>query len=199
GAASLLHALGAMAVPAERSPEALAASGACPVQRARRLLDPCRAGGGLRRRAAAVAAAAVLLLAPPALTLGAAAVTVATSPPCATGPRRGRPPRSESSRPDARRRGRRTGSRPRWPAPCPAAAPPPAGTRRSRPGEAGERLLEPGARAADDPEETAMDSKAWDERYRATGLVWGAGPNRFVVEQTEGLAPGRAQIGRAHV
>ncbi|MFC7739793.1 class I SAM-dependent methyltransferase [Nocardiopsis composta] len=37
-----------------------------------------------------------------------------------------------------------------------------------------------------------MDSKAWDERYRATGLVWGAGPNRFVVEQTEGLAPGRA-------
>src|SRR5690606_9077745 len=76
--------------------------------------------------------------------------------------------------------------------PCPAAAPPPAGTRRSRPGEAGERLLEPGARAADDPEETAMDSKAWDERYRATGLVWGAGPNRFVVEQTEGLAPGRA-------
>lgn len=83
GAASLLHALGAMAVPAERSPEALAASGACPVQRARRLLDPCRAGGGLRRRAAAVAAAAVLLLAPPALTLGAAAVTVATSPPCA--------------------------------------------------------------------------------------------------------------------
>src|SRR5690606_39971361 len=46
--------------------------------------------------------------------------------------------------------------------------------------------------AADDPEETAMDSKAWDERYRATGLVWGAGPNRFVVEQTEGLAHGRA-------
>ncbi|MFW5418868.1 M56 family metallopeptidase [Nocardiopsis sp. CNT-189] len=83
GAASLLHALGAMAVPAERSEEALAASGACTVQRARRLLDPSRAGGDLRRRAVAAAAAAVLLLAPPALALGSAAITVATSPPCA--------------------------------------------------------------------------------------------------------------------
>ncbi|WP_017596652.1 class I SAM-dependent methyltransferase [Nocardiopsis potens] len=37
-----------------------------------------------------------------------------------------------------------------------------------------------------------MDSDAWDERYRAAELVWGAAPNRFVVEQTEDLAPGRA-------
>ncbi|MDA2814037.1 M56 family metallopeptidase [Nocardiopsis sp. RSe5-2] len=84
GAASLLHALGAMALPArpaERAPEALGADGACPVERARRLLGPARAGGA-GRRALAVAAAAVLLLSPPALTLGAAAVTVATSPPC---------------------------------------------------------------------------------------------------------------------
>ncbi|WP_017539371.1 M56 family metallopeptidase [Nocardiopsis halophila] len=84
GAAPLLHALGAMAVPAApagRAPQALAADGACPVQRARRLLGPSR-GGGAARRVLAAAAAAVLLFTPPALTFGAAAVTAATSPPC---------------------------------------------------------------------------------------------------------------------
>lgn len=37
-----------------------------------------------------------------------------------------------------------------------------------------------------------MDSNAWNQRYAATELLWSAGPNRFVVEQTTGLAPGRA-------
>lgn len=37
-----------------------------------------------------------------------------------------------------------------------------------------------------------MNSDAWDERYAADDLVWSVGPNRFVVEQVEGLAPGRA-------
>ncbi|MFW5418867.1 class I SAM-dependent methyltransferase [Nocardiopsis sp. CNT-189] len=37
-----------------------------------------------------------------------------------------------------------------------------------------------------------MDSDAWDERYRAAEPVWGTAPNRFVVEQTGDLAPGRA-------
>lgn len=37
-----------------------------------------------------------------------------------------------------------------------------------------------------------MDANAWDERYAASELVWSAGPNRFLVEQVEGLAPGRA-------
>ncbi|TVR33040.1 MAG: class I SAM-dependent methyltransferase [Nitriliruptor sp.] len=37
-----------------------------------------------------------------------------------------------------------------------------------------------------------MDSATWDERYAADDLVWSAGPNRFVVEQVDGLAPGRA-------
>ncbi|WP_101258117.1 class I SAM-dependent methyltransferase [Streptomyces barkulensis] len=37
-----------------------------------------------------------------------------------------------------------------------------------------------------------MDSRAWDERYAAADLVWGGEPNRWVVRETEGLAPGRA-------
>ena len=37
-----------------------------------------------------------------------------------------------------------------------------------------------------------MDASAWDERYRGTELVWGAEPNRFLVEEVAGLAPGRA-------
>lgn len=37
-----------------------------------------------------------------------------------------------------------------------------------------------------------MDAKAWDERYAGTELVWSAEPNRFVEQQTAGLAPGRA-------
>lgn len=38
-----------------------------------------------------------------------------------------------------------------------------------------------------------MDSSAWDERYaNASGLVWSAEPNRFVVESVSGLGPGSA-------
>ena len=37
-----------------------------------------------------------------------------------------------------------------------------------------------------------MDSQEWDERYRASELIWGAGPNRFLVEQVSGLEPGTA-------
>lgn len=37
-----------------------------------------------------------------------------------------------------------------------------------------------------------MDSSAWDERYRAGEVVWGAGPNRFLAEEVAGLQPGRA-------
>lgn len=37
-----------------------------------------------------------------------------------------------------------------------------------------------------------MDAGAWDERYRAHGLVWGGPPNRWVVEELEDAPPGRA-------
>jgi SAM-dependent methyltransferase len=38
-----------------------------------------------------------------------------------------------------------------------------------------------------------MDHLDWDARYEAADLVWGAEPNRFVVEELEALAPrGRA-------
>jgi 2-polyprenyl-3-methyl-5-hydroxy-6-metoxy-1,4-benzoquinol methylase len=38
-----------------------------------------------------------------------------------------------------------------------------------------------------------VDRSDWDARYAATGLVWGAAPNRFVVAELEGRAPkGRA-------
>ena len=37
-----------------------------------------------------------------------------------------------------------------------------------------------------------VDSSAWDERYAASELVWGAEPNRWVVEETAGLTPGAA-------
>ena len=37
-----------------------------------------------------------------------------------------------------------------------------------------------------------MDSQAWNERYRGSGLVWSAEPNRFLVEQVSGRAAGRA-------
>lgn len=38
-----------------------------------------------------------------------------------------------------------------------------------------------------------MDRNAWDARYAAAdGLVWSAEPNRFVVRELAGLAPGRA-------
>ena len=37
-----------------------------------------------------------------------------------------------------------------------------------------------------------MDAAAWDERYAGRELVWSASPNRFLVEQAEGMSPGRA-------
>ncbi len=37
-----------------------------------------------------------------------------------------------------------------------------------------------------------MDRHDWDARYRATELVWSAGPNQFVVAELEHLLPGRA-------
>jgi SAM-dependent methyltransferase len=37
-----------------------------------------------------------------------------------------------------------------------------------------------------------MDARDWDARYAAPALVWSAGPNRFVVEETADLIPGRA-------
>ncbi len=36
-----------------------------------------------------------------------------------------------------------------------------------------------------------MDRHAWDERYTGDELVWTAEPNRFLVAETAGLAPGR--------
>lgn len=37
-----------------------------------------------------------------------------------------------------------------------------------------------------------MDASAWDERYAATELVWGGGPNQFVESELSGLRAGRA-------
>ena len=37
-----------------------------------------------------------------------------------------------------------------------------------------------------------MDSKAWDERYAATELVWSVTPNQFVAAELAELPPGRA-------
>ena len=38
-----------------------------------------------------------------------------------------------------------------------------------------------------------MDAAAWDAKYgAAAGLLWSEGPNRFLVEETAGLVPGRA-------
>ena len=37
-----------------------------------------------------------------------------------------------------------------------------------------------------------MDSETWNRRYAEHELVWTAEPNRFLVAETEGLAPGRA-------
>jgi SAM-dependent methyltransferase len=37
-----------------------------------------------------------------------------------------------------------------------------------------------------------MKRSDWNERYEATELLWSAGPNRFLVAETEGLAAGRA-------
>ncbi|WP_329310059.1 class I SAM-dependent methyltransferase [Streptomyces sp. NBC_01262] len=37
-----------------------------------------------------------------------------------------------------------------------------------------------------------MDAAGWDERYRGSGLVWAAEPNRFVEQELAGLPAGRA-------
>jgi len=37
-----------------------------------------------------------------------------------------------------------------------------------------------------------VKSEEWDQRYATTDLVWGAGPNRFLVAEVDGLPPGRA-------
>ncbi len=37
-----------------------------------------------------------------------------------------------------------------------------------------------------------MDSRAWDERYAASELVWSARPNQFVESEIGDLVPGRA-------
>ncbi|MGA7910688.1 MAG: class I SAM-dependent methyltransferase, partial [Candidatus Dormiibacterota bacterium] len=37
-----------------------------------------------------------------------------------------------------------------------------------------------------------MKSQEWDQRYATTDLIWGAGPNRFLVAEVDGLSPGRA-------
>jgi SAM-dependent methyltransferase len=37
-----------------------------------------------------------------------------------------------------------------------------------------------------------MTAAEWDERYRASELVWGAGPNRWVEQEVADLPPGRA-------
>ncbi len=39
---------------------------------------------------------------------------------------------------------------------------------------------------------SVMDSASWDRRYEGRELVWTAEPNRFLVAETETLAPGRA-------
>jgi SAM-dependent methyltransferase len=37
-----------------------------------------------------------------------------------------------------------------------------------------------------------MDAEAWDARYRASELVWSAGPNQFVESELGDVSPGRA-------
>jgi SAM-dependent methyltransferase len=37
-----------------------------------------------------------------------------------------------------------------------------------------------------------MDAHEWDERYAKEELEWGAPPNRFLVQELEGVPPGRA-------
>ena len=39
---------------------------------------------------------------------------------------------------------------------------------------------------------SGMDSASWDRRYQGSELVWTAEPNRFLVAETETLAPGHA-------
>lgn len=37
-----------------------------------------------------------------------------------------------------------------------------------------------------------MNREQWDERYRTDELIWKAEPNRFLVAELDGIAPGRA-------
>ena len=37
-----------------------------------------------------------------------------------------------------------------------------------------------------------MDAEGWNRRYATSELIWTAQPNRFLVEEIEGLRPGRA-------
>jgi len=37
-----------------------------------------------------------------------------------------------------------------------------------------------------------MSREHWDERYGTEELIWKADPNRFLVEELQALAPGRA-------
>jgi 2-polyprenyl-3-methyl-5-hydroxy-6-metoxy-1,4-benzoquinol methylase len=37
-----------------------------------------------------------------------------------------------------------------------------------------------------------VNREAWDERYATEELIWKADPNRFLVEEADGLEPGRA-------
>ena len=37
-----------------------------------------------------------------------------------------------------------------------------------------------------------MDAEGWDRRYATSELIWSAEPNRFLVDEVEDLAPGRA-------
>ncbi len=39
---------------------------------------------------------------------------------------------------------------------------------------------------------STMDQHGWDERYGSGELVWGAGPNRFLVDEVTDLRPGTA-------
>lgn len=39
---------------------------------------------------------------------------------------------------------------------------------------------------------STMDATGWDERYRATELIWGVEPNRWVAQELADLPPGRA-------
>ena len=39
-----------------------------------------------------------------------------------------------------------------------------------------------------------MDQETWNQRYASDDLVWSAEPNRFLVAEVEGLAPGRLAL-----
>ena len=49
-----------------------------------------------------------------------------------------------------------------------------------------------GAAARVREEDRPLNSEDWNRRYAEKELVWSSGPNRFLVAETEELAPGRA-------